>query len=439
MTDAKKDDFPGVPDLSLEGGSRGRIVTVIVGPERRRYEVQLQRLGRLLWHRLEELSRSIELPEEDHDAFNLFVNWQHNGGRLPRVPDLGSYFPVAGKPPGQAGVQLPFPPRHDLFEPWLLPGINGAQLDRFVHICFYTMYQHYSVEELRLRFGRHQSQAPVPGHSISSATQSPDHAPWSSFTPRVTFSSEIPFSSMFHSRRPASASGLFGTQKPTTDAGSVNTTQATIGNEPDNIPPKIEPEEAHSPTRFSVPQAPFTSGPATKSATPHSEHRNAESRQSDSTVTATESDKSIQNNTAAALSTIPLCIPEYVARKAEALQSTLLNLALMAEEYRLFPLFNAAMDAFRHGELQLQRQHPSLEHVSRCHSRRRPPRDDSVLTRFMHDYAFVRGRDNKVMARYVELFATPGFARAMTDRLDGTIRVPGGTDLLNAGVRTYRY
>ncbi|RYP21604.1 hypothetical protein DL767_009221 [Monosporascus sp. MG133] len=437
MTDTKRDDFLDVPDLSLEGRSRGRVTTVIVGPERRRYEVQIQRLSRLLWQRWEKSSQSIELPEEDHDAFNLFVNWQHNGGRLPRVPDLGNYFPVAGKPPGQAGVQLPFPPSHDLFAPWFLPASNGAQLDRFVHICFYTMYQHYSVEELRLRFGRHQSQAPVPGRAISSATQSPDRASGSSVTPRATLSSKIPFSSMFHGGRSASASHPFSTQKPATDAGAVNTTQATIGNEPDTVLPKIEPGEALSPTCFPVPEGPFTSGPTTKSAMPHSEHRNAETSQS--TVTATGSDTSVQNNTATALGTIPLCIPEYVARKTEALQSTLLNLALMAEEYRLFTIFNAAMDAFRHGELQLRRQHPSLEHISRCYSRCRPPRDDSILVRFMHDYAFVWGRDNRVMARYVELFATPGFARAMTDRLDGTIKVPGGCDLLDAGVRTYRY
>ncbi|RYP45015.1 hypothetical protein DL768_008580 [Monosporascus sp. mg162] len=119
MTDTKRDDFPDFPDLSLEGRSRWTIVTVIVGPERRRYEVQLQQLGPLLWQRLEKSSRSIELPEEDHDAFNLFAYLQHSRGRLPRVPDLGSYFPVAGKPPGQAAVQLPFPPSHDLFVPVL--------------------------------------------------------------------------------------------------------------------------------------------------------------------------------------------------------------------------------------------------------------------------------------------------------------------------------
>ncbi|RYP08422.1 hypothetical protein DL764_001910 [Monosporascus ibericus] len=242
MTGTKRDDFPDVPDLPLEGRRSGRIVTVIVGPERRRYEVQLQRLGRLLCQRLEKSSWSIEIPEEDHDAFNLFVNWQHNGGRLPRVPDLGNYFPVGGKPPGQTGDQLPFPPNHDLFVPLFSPASKELENDHFVHICFYTMYQHYSVEELRLRFGRHQTQAPVPERAI----HSPDHASGSSVTPRPTFSSNISFSSMFHDGRPASASPLFSTQKPTIDRGCVNTTLATIRNEPDTILPNIEPEEALS-------------------------------------------------------------------------------------------------------------------------------------------------------------------------------------------------
>ncbi|RYP45016.1 hypothetical protein DL768_008581 [Monosporascus sp. mg162] len=301
------------------------------------------------------------------------------------------------------------------------------------------MYEHYSVEELRLRFECHQSRAPVPGQANFPATQSPDRASESSATLRATSSSKLPCSSMFYDGKPASASNLFSTQKPTTDAGSVNTTPATIRKKHDTILPKIGPEETPSPTCYSVPKAPFTSGPAKNSATPHTKHRNEGTSQSNSTVTATRGYKLVQNNISVALSTIPLCIPEHATRKAEALQSTLLNLALMAEEYRLFPLFNAAMDAFRHGELQLRRRHPSLEHISRCHNRCRPPRDNSVPARFMHDYAFVLGRDNRAMARYVELFAMPRFARAMMDRLDATISVPGGCNLLDAGVRTYRY
>ncbi|RYO88302.1 hypothetical protein DL766_003462 [Monosporascus sp. MC13-8B] len=349
--------------------SRGKIVTVIVGPERRRYEVQLQQLGPLLWERLEESSRTIELPEEGHDARNIFVNWQHNRGRLPRVPDLGSYFPNAAKRRGQDKDELPFLPSYDRFVPCT------SLWENFVFVSDVTKAKLQSPGIHFLRQPNHQIMQP---------------------------SRQL--------RRVQHSAGKF-------HGGPVDTGHATIRKEPDAILPNIEPEEAVPPTCFSVPKAPFTSGPATKSATPHNEHHNAETSQSDSTVTATGSNKSAQNNIAAALSTIPLCIPEHVARKAETLQSTLLNLALMAEEYRLLPLVNAAINAFKHGELQLQRQHPSLE----------------------HDHAPVRGTENRAMGRYVELFATPGFARAMTDRFDGTIKVPGGCDLLDAGVRSYRY
>ncbi|RYP65582.1 hypothetical protein DL771_008236 [Monosporascus sp. 5C6A] len=282
MTDIMEADLSEVPDLSLEAGTEGKIITVIVGRERRRFEVQLHRLSPILRERLNESSWSIELPDDDYQAFNLFVNWQHNGQRLPRVRDLKFYF-------------MPRP--------------------------------------------------------------------------------RMP--------RPRGWDG-----KP-------------------------------------VPETP----PTTKPATPHSDHRNEGIGQSDSTITATEGDKSEENSAVEGSNTIPSCIPEQIARKAEGLQSALLNLAIMAEKYRMHKVFNAAMDAFENGELRLRRAHPPHLYIARCchHGNNcGPPGDHSLVARFMHDYAFVRGVQNKVLAQYLDLFtSTPGFARAILDRLDGKVRVPG--------------
>ncbi|KAK7750122.1 hypothetical protein SLS62_007990 [Diatrype stigma] len=165
---------------------------------------------------------------------------------------------------------------------------------------------------------------------------------------------------------------------------------------------------------------------------------------------------------------IPPWIPAPVARQAAALQDTLLALALLADKYKLWGVFNAALDAYRAGERQLARPFPPLRHVLLCHRhahlpcweqrRPEPPLDpfpypffEPLASRFMYDHAYALAVRHKLMRRYAALFARdPRFAAEMLTRLDGAravpgfqerggARVPGGKGPLDETVLAYRY
>lgn len=164
---------------------------------------------------------------------------------------------------------------------------------------------------------------------------------------------------------------------------------------------------------------------------------------------------------------IPPWIPAPVARQAAALQDTLLNLVLLADKYKLWAVFNAALEAFRAGERQLARPFPPMRHVLLCHQHanlpcweeRRPgpfdpfpyPFFSPLASRFMYDYAYVLAVRNKLMRKYAVLFTRdPRFAAEMLTRLDGFLEVPGfqerggarvagGKGPLDEAVMAYRY
>ncbi|KAI0388271.1 hypothetical protein F5Y17DRAFT_453446 [Xylariaceae sp. FL0594] len=78
--------YVDVPDMSTSGGKSGIIVTVVVGPQKRSFQVHLSKLGPLdkLFETDDGTKFQVELPDEDREVFNLLVNWTYNGN-LPQV------------------------------------------------------------------------------------------------------------------------------------------------------------------------------------------------------------------------------------------------------------------------------------------------------------------------------------------------------------------
>ncbi|EMR64463.1 hypothetical protein UCREL1_8568 [Eutypa lata UCREL1] len=88
--------FSEVPDMSVRGDHRGQVITALVGPERRCFEIHLLYLGDIILQGYDEESDEmvVEFPDEDPRAFNLLMDWQYNRAKLPRVPDLSRILPM---------------------------------------------------------------------------------------------------------------------------------------------------------------------------------------------------------------------------------------------------------------------------------------------------------------------------------------------------------
>ncbi|KAI1343688.1 hypothetical protein F5Y15DRAFT_426280 [Xylariaceae sp. FL0016] len=119
---------------------------------------------------------------------------------------------------------------------------------------------------------------------------------------------------------------------------------------------------------------------------------------------------------------IPDCIPADEALEAAALQDDLLGMLILAETYRWYNLFNAAMDAFRYGESQLRRRHPCLKHLDRVLGL---IQDQPLVCEFLVDYAYYMGMKNQVMHKYLALSQRyPVFWELIATRLDSPSNGP---------------
>ncbi|KAI8953298.1 hypothetical protein F4801DRAFT_576752 [Xylaria longipes] len=104
---------------------------------------------------------------------------------------------------------------------------------------------------------------------------------------------------------------------------------------------------------------------------------------------------------------------------AHTTQRMLLDLMMMAERYDWEQLYNAAIDAFREGEGNLERQRPSLGHIKMVY---RQTSAGSPVRVFMADYAYSLARVNRNITWYMQekwFQKFPDFMEDMLKRVDG--------------------
>ncbi|TGJ79650.1 hypothetical protein E0Z10_g9116 [Xylaria hypoxylon] len=139
------DPLDDIQDMSTNGGMGWQTVTLLVGSERRAFQVHVKRLGPLEAH-LRPLSERIEKPDWDPDVFNLIMNWTYNTP-LPRIQNLAKWFDLEK-------------PHHDLrllnsdrFDPYTQRGPPESELyERLNTLSAQPRHQRFSIEELRLHF-----------------------------------------------------------------------------------------------------------------------------------------------------------------------------------------------------------------------------------------------------------------------------------------------
>ncbi|KAI1360828.1 hypothetical protein F5Y08DRAFT_38959 [Xylaria arbuscula] len=104
---------------------------------------------------------------------------------------------------------------------------------------------------------------------------------------------------------------------------------------------------------------------------------------------------------------------------AHATQCMLLDLMMFAERHEWEVLYNAAVDAFRAGEANLERDRPSLLHLEVAYRR---TAIGSPIRELLSDYAWTLAKQNKNITRYWNegLFRKiPEFLEDMLKRVDG--------------------
>ncbi|KAI0903740.1 hypothetical protein F4823DRAFT_635364 [Ustulina deusta] len=114
--------------------------------------------------------------------------------------------------------------------------------------------------------------------------------------------------------------------------------------------------------------------------------------------------------------TIPCCIPDEEAAKAERGQILLLKLAIFSETHKWEPLFNDAMDAFRYGEAQLCRLYAPTLHIDLAFA---DSQTSKTVQRFILDYATALGYKHNSMSKYRDLLLShPEFLSLMLSGMD---------------------
>ncbi|KAI1347042.1 hypothetical protein F5Y01DRAFT_319119 [Xylaria sp. FL0043] len=98
--------------------------------------------------------------------------------------------------------------------------------------------------------------------------------------------------------------------------------------------------------------------------------------------------------------TIPFCIPDDEAEKAEKMQILLLKLIIFAETHKWNQLFNDAIDAFKYGEAQLRRLYTPPSHIDLVFA---SSKTLNTLRRFMFEYTMALGYKNRSMSKYQDL------------------------------------
>lgn len=108
----------------------------------------------------------------------------------------------------------------------------------------------------------------------------------------------------------------------------------------------------------------------------------------------------------------------------EKIQTLLLELALLAHQYGWTQCFNLAVDTYRHGERELNRKLPKLDHIRLAYKNLDAANTPVAL--LMADYAFYKAAQAGLteFARTVFL-EKPTFMQDYVARLDGKVQVPG--------------
>ncbi|KAI0813885.1 hypothetical protein GGR55DRAFT_676814 [Xylaria sp. FL0064] len=114
--------------------------------------------------------------------------------------------------------------------------------------------------------------------------------------------------------------------------------------------------------------------------------------------------------------TIPSCIPNEEAEKAEKTQILLLKLIIFAETHKWDPLFNNAIDAFKYGEAQLRRLYTPPSHIDLVFA---SSQTLNTLRRFMFEYSMALGYKNRSMSNYQDLLIShPKILSLMLSNID---------------------
>ncbi|KAI0538593.1 hypothetical protein GGR58DRAFT_513010 [Xylaria digitata] len=104
---------------------------------------------------------------------------------------------------------------------------------------------------------------------------------------------------------------------------------------------------------------------------------------------------------------------------AHATQCLLLDLMMLAERYSWEKLYNAAIDAFREGEANLERERPDLLHIEVVYQRTTA---ESPIRQFLGDYVYALARSHQNLAWYLQenwFDKIPEFLEDMLKRVDG--------------------
>ncbi|KAF2963577.1 hypothetical protein GQX73_g9996 [Xylaria multiplex] len=104
---------------------------------------------------------------------------------------------------------------------------------------------------------------------------------------------------------------------------------------------------------------------------------------------------------------------------AHATQCLLLDLMMLAERYSWEELYNAAIDAFREGEANLERERPDLLHIGIVYQRTTA---ESPIRQFLGDYAYALARSHQNLTWYLQekwFDKIPEFLEDMLKRVDG--------------------
>ncbi|KAI3325712.1 hypothetical protein HD806DRAFT_533376 [Xylariaceae sp. AK1471] len=106
-------------------------------------------------------------------------------------------------------------------------------------------------------------------------------------------------------------------------------------------------------------------------------------------------------------------------KEAHKTQNILLGLMVMAERHGWEKLYNAAIDAFREGEANLDRNRPSLAHIEEVYEK---TSSESSIRQFFGDYAYSLGKANRDISWYLQekfFQKIPDFLEDMLKRVDG--------------------
>lgn len=106
-------------------------------------------------------------------------------------------------------------------------------------------------------------------------------------------------------------------------------------------------------------------------------------------------------------------------KEAQETQCMLLDIMMMAERWEWEQLYNAAIDAFREGEANLERERPSLLHIEVVYLRTSA---GSPIRQFLGDYAYSLAKMNRNMSFYLQekwFEAIPDLLEDMMRRMDG--------------------